>query len=179
MPLVSPALARRSGGHRACPISEKCVAAANPLQPCAKLAASQAQKPRCRDRRSRQAPRPPSLGGGRFGGRACRLRQAKGHFERASPRSSFMPPAVRTTEAARAAFRGSFEVQVDPNGVLTDAERQRRAEYARRAHMTRLALASSRARSAGRQQIAAVGTTPTAAMEDLDDASTSPTPLAV
>jgi len=84
-----------------------------------------------------------------------------------------------TTVAARAAFRGSFEVQVDPNGVLTDAERQRRAEYARRAHMTRLALASSRARSAGRQQIAAVGTTPTAAMEDLDDASTSPTPLAV
>lgn len=53
------------------------------------------------------------------------------------------------TAAARAASPGSlayFEKQVDPEGVLSEAERLRRAEAARRAHFTRLALASARAR---------------------------------
>lgn len=52
------------------------------------------------------------------------------------------------TAAARAAFLARFEQEVDPDGRLSPEERQRRAEHARRAHFTRLALASSRARSA-------------------------------
>lgn len=47
---------------------------------------------------------------------------------------------------ARAAFERRFERQVDPDGVLPSAERKRRARAAMRAHMQRLALASSRAR---------------------------------
>jgi hypothetical protein len=41
-----------------------------------------------------------------------------------------------------------FEREADPQGVLDPAERARRAEHLRRAHFTRLALASSRARAA-------------------------------
>jgi hypothetical protein len=52
-----------------------------------------------------------------------------------------------TTQAARAAFLNRFEREVDPDGSLPPAERARRAQAALRAHMTRLALASSRARS--------------------------------
>ena len=52
-----------------------------------------------------------------------------------------------TTKAARAAFLNRFEREVDPDGSLPPAERARRAEAALRAHMTRLSLASSRARS--------------------------------
>jgi hypothetical protein len=51
------------------------------------------------------------------------------------------------TRHAREAFLSSFEHQVDPNGTLPEAERQRRAEHARKAHMTRLALQSARVRS--------------------------------
>lgn len=40
-----------------------------------------------------------------------------------------------------------FEREVDPEGVLTPAERRTRALRARRAHMASLALKSSRARS--------------------------------
>ena len=47
---------------------------------------------------------------------------------------------------ARKAFVERFEREVDPDGVLPGAERQRRAEHAMRAHMTRLALRSARAR---------------------------------
>jgi hypothetical protein len=50
------------------------------------------------------------------------------------------------TAAARAAFLARFENEVDPDRKLPVAERARRAESARRAHMTRLALASSKAR---------------------------------
>ena len=39
--------------------------------------------------------------------------------------------------------------QVDPDGELPEADRFKRAEHARKAHMCRLALASSRARKAG------------------------------
>ena len=52
-----------------------------------------------------------------------------------------------TTQAARAAFLTRFEREVDPDGSLPPAERARRAQAALKAHMTRLALASSRARS--------------------------------
>ncbi len=42
-----------------------------------------------------------------------------------------------TTAAARKAFMKRFEREVDPDGVLTDAE-IRRAEHAMKAHMLRL-----------------------------------------
>lgn len=48
----------------------------------------------------------------------------------------------------QAGLLAKFEREVDPDGVLPPAERARRAESARRAHMTRLALASSKARAA-------------------------------
>jgi hypothetical protein len=50
------------------------------------------------------------------------------------------------TAAARAAFRARFASEVDPDGVLDPAERARRAESAFRAHMTRLAFKSAKAR---------------------------------
>ncbi len=52
----------------------------------------------------------------------------------------------QTSDAGRKAFLDGFERQVDPEGVLPIAERQRRAEHARKAYFTRLALKSSRAR---------------------------------
>ncbi len=51
-----------------------------------------------------------------------------------------------TTAAARAAFLARFEDQVDPERVLPAGERQRRARHALKAHMSRLALASAKAR---------------------------------
>jgi hypothetical protein len=50
------------------------------------------------------------------------------------------------TAKARAAFLERFEREVDPDGVLSVDERQRRAEHARRAYMATLALKSARAR---------------------------------
>lgn len=50
------------------------------------------------------------------------------------------------TEPGRKALRSKFEREVDPEGVLPEAERQRRAESARKAHFTRLALKSAQAR---------------------------------
>ena len=54
-------------------------------------------------------------------------------------------PSARTAKA-RAAFRDRFELQVDPDGVLPEAERHRRAEAARKAYYTGLALKSAKAR---------------------------------
>lgn len=51
-----------------------------------------------------------------------------------------------TTKAGRAAFLARFERQVDPDGVLPDHERRRRADAAKKAYFTALALKSSRAR---------------------------------
>jgi hypothetical protein len=51
------------------------------------------------------------------------------------------------TGPATLAQLSRFEREVDPNGVLTPSERARRAEYALKAHMTVLALRSSRQRS--------------------------------
>lgn len=53
------------------------------------------------------------------------------------------------TAPARKAFLDRFERQVDPEGVLAPAERARRAEHARKAYFTRLALKSSQARRKG------------------------------
>jgi hypothetical protein len=60
------------------------------------------------------------------------------------------------TKAARQAFTSKFEKDVDPEGVLPLDERLRRAEMARKAHYTRLALKSAevrRKRSALRRDI--------------------------
>ncbi len=58
------------------------------------------------------------------------------------------------TAPARAAMLARFELQVDPDGILAPAERAKRAESARRAYFTRLALKSARTR---RQRLAEVG----------------------
>lgn len=50
------------------------------------------------------------------------------------------------TAAARQAFVDRFERDVDPDNVLPITERARRAEAARKAHYTRLALRSVEAR---------------------------------
>ncbi|MCC7364831.1 MAG: hypothetical protein IT303_10705 [Dehalococcoidia bacterium] len=54
-----------------------------------------------------------------------------------------------TTKAARSAFLARFEREVDPERVLSEQERQRRAEAAKKAHFTRMALASAKARVNG------------------------------
>ena len=53
------------------------------------------------------------------------------------------------TANARAAFANRFVEEVDPDRRLTEAERARRAEAARRAYFTKLALKSARARRKG------------------------------
>ena len=50
------------------------------------------------------------------------------------------------TSAARNAFLERFEDEVDPERGLPEEERARRAKAALRAHMTRLALRSARAK---------------------------------
>ena len=50
------------------------------------------------------------------------------------------------TAAARTAFLAKFEHQADPDGKLTPAERDRRAEHLRKAHFKRLALKSAQSR---------------------------------
>jgi hypothetical protein len=50
------------------------------------------------------------------------------------------------TAPARRAMLDKFEKQVDPDGTLLPAERQKRAENARKAHYKRLALKSAQAR---------------------------------
>lgn len=50
------------------------------------------------------------------------------------------------TEPARRTFMARFEDQVDPDRVLSPAERARRAEHAKKAYFTRLALKSAQAR---------------------------------
>lgn len=54
-----------------------------------------------------------------------------------------------TSKPGREAFLAGFLDRVDPDRVLPEGERLRRADCARKAHMQRLALASSRARRKG------------------------------
>ncbi len=56
------------------------------------------------------------------------------------------------TANARAAFQDRFASQVDPDGTLPEAERQRRAECARKAYYTALAAKSARARRSRRKK---------------------------
>lgn len=58
-------------------------------------------------------------------------------------------PAAHTAPARRA-FLDRFELEVDPARVLPPAERARRAEHARKAYFTRLALKSAQARRKNR-----------------------------
>ena len=79
-----------------------------------------------------------------------------------------------TTAPARAAFLERFEREVDPDRVLPEAERLRRAESARKAHFARLALLSARARAkkaARKNGNAAVDQTAAAGEEVRDDAT--------
>ncbi|MDT5150579.1 MAG: hypothetical protein QOI01_2312 [Mycobacterium sp.] len=50
------------------------------------------------------------------------------------------------TQAARRGFYRRFERQADPEGTLDPAERARRAEHLRKAHMLKLSMASAKAR---------------------------------
>lgn len=50
------------------------------------------------------------------------------------------------TQPGRNAFFRRFELQVDPDGVMSEKARRKAAESAMRAHMSRLALRSSQAR---------------------------------
>lgn len=63
-------------------------------------------------------------------------------------RWSRQDPIVGTVQA-RTSFLSRFEREADPRGTLPEAERQRRAQAALRAHMLRLALASARSRRRG------------------------------
>jgi hypothetical protein len=54
-------------------------------------------------------------------------------------------PSARTAPARRALL-DRFERQVDPDGLLSPAERARRAGHARKAYFARLALQSAQAR---------------------------------
>jgi hypothetical protein len=65
-------------------------------------------------------------------------------------------PKARTAPA-RSAFFDRFEREVDPDGVLDPADRRRRAEHARKAHMQRLALKSARARRSRTQAVRNAG----------------------
>jgi hypothetical protein len=58
----------------------------------------------------------------------------------------------QTSAPGRAAFLARFEREVDPDGTLDPAERQRRAAQARSAYFTRLSLAAAKARRAQRAQ---------------------------
>lgn len=51
------------------------------------------------------------------------------------------------TSPARAAFMAKFELEVDPEGFLPEAERQKRAKAAKSAYFERLALKSAQTRS--------------------------------
>jgi hypothetical protein len=55
---------------------------------------------------------------------------------------------------ARRGFMARFYREVDPNNDLPEAERERRARAALRAHMGRLALKSSKARSTRKRGVA-------------------------
>ncbi len=54
--------------------------------------------------------------------------------------------SVAHTAPARQAFLARFEAKVDPEGILPEAERLRRADHARKAYFAGLALKSAKAR---------------------------------
>jgi len=54
------------------------------------------------------------------------------------------------SQPARDAFMARFKRQVDPDGVLPPAERERRAAHAKKLYFTQLAFKSAKARAKGR-----------------------------
>jgi hypothetical protein len=54
---------------------------------------------------------------------------------------------TKAAERGQAGLLARFEREVDPDGTLPPAERAKRAANLRRAHMARVALASSKARA--------------------------------
>jgi hypothetical protein len=95
-----------------------------------------------------------------------RLRARMGGFALAASHDP-----LNYTAAARAAFRDRFVDQVDPERQLPEPERSRRAEAARRLHMTGLALRSAVARK--RSSTADASTTPAVQREG---SSSAPAP---
>lgn len=65
------------------------------------------------------------------------------------------PDRTAATEPARAGLRARFEHEADPDGVLSPAERGRRADQLMRAHMLRMTLAAKQARRRAKEQTAA------------------------
>jgi hypothetical protein len=61
--------------------------------------------------------------------------------------------SARTAKARKAAM-DRFEREVDPNGELTPQERAQRAEHARKAYFSRLALRSAQARRRAKEATA-------------------------
>jgi hypothetical protein len=59
---------------------------------------------------------------------------------------AYTPDRLARTAAARNAAEHRFEKLVDPDGILPPEERAKRAENAKQAHMTRMALAAAKAR---------------------------------
>lgn len=57
------------------------------------------------------------------------------------------PDRVAATAPARAGLKAKFLLEVDPDGLLDEAERERRAQSLMRAHMLRLASKSAKARA--------------------------------
>ena len=72
-------------------------------------------------------------------------RSMRGKLAAHSLHSRIADPSAHTAPA-RQAFLDRFEREVDPDGVLPPEQRARRAEHARKAYFTRLALASAKAR---------------------------------
>lgn len=62
------------------------------------------------------------------------------------PTSSTLDTTRARSQRLRIAFEAKFEREVDPEGVLPPDERRRRAEMARKAYFTCLALKSAQAR---------------------------------
>lgn len=59
--------------------------------------------------------------------------------------SQVADPAAHTAPA-RLAFLDRFDREVDPDGILSPLDRQRRAAHARKAYFAKLALKSAQAR---------------------------------
>lgn len=80
-----------------------------------------------------------------------------------------------STAAATAAFLARFEREVDPDNLLMPEERARRAVFARRSHMSKLALKASRARSKTKAAPSVSETSPGTAAEVRCDDTERPT----
>jgi hypothetical protein len=78
------------------------------------------------------------------------------------------------TLPARTAFFQRFLDEVDPNRVLPEPERLKRAASARKAYYSRLALKSCQARAKKSKKNAARGPVPAANLEGRCDRSTLP-----